>query len=78
MVVLAREAPAAGELLDTDLPSLPVADAEIRLGGKGKLGTKPYTLLANGTPYELEARKAVNTDLIVSALEQAKSGLRAA
>lgn len=59
------------EWLLTDIPIGEVDSIEVG-SSKGKL-TRPVMLIVGGESFELEARKAVNTDTLTSTFEQAKS-----
>jgi hypothetical protein len=55
------------------LSDIPIADVDSIEVGKGAL-TKPVTLTVRGEAFQVEAPRAANTDKLVSAFEQAKSG----
>jgi hypothetical protein len=54
------------------LSAVPIADVDSLEVGKGVL-TRPVTFTVRGTPFQAEAPKAVNTDKLVSAFQQAKA-----
>jgi hypothetical protein len=60
------------------LTEVPIADVDnIEVTGKGVV-TKPITVTVRGEAYHVEAPRAANTDKLLAAFAQAKSGARAA
>jgi hypothetical protein len=55
------------------LSDIPIAEVDSIEVGRGAL-TKPVTLTVRGESFQVEAPKAANTDKLVSAFDQAKSG----
>jgi hypothetical protein len=55
------------------LSDVPIADVDTIDVGKGVI-TKPVTITVRGESFVVEAPKASNTDKLVGAFEQAKSG----
>ena len=53
------------------LTDVPIAEVDSIVVGKGALN-KPVTLTVRGEPFQVEAPRAVNTDKLVEAFEQAK------
>jgi len=58
------------------LSDVPIGEVDSIDVGKGAL-TKPVTLTVRGESFQVEAPKAVNTDRLVKAFEQAKAGAAA-
>lgn len=55
------------------LTNVPIGEVDsIEVGGS-RLATKPLRLTVRGQSFELEVRRAVNTDILISAFEQARS-----
>ena len=59
------------------LTAVPIAEVDSIEAGKAMV-TKPITLTIRGESFQVEAARAVNTDNLVSAVEQAKASERAA
>ncbi|HEY6890478.1 MAG TPA: hypothetical protein VI300_21925 [Solirubrobacter sp.] len=59
------------------LSAVPIGDVDSVVVGKGMV-TKPITVTIRGESFQVEAARAVNTDNLVSAVEQAKGSQRAA
>ncbi|MDA0159043.1 hypothetical protein OM076_02100 [Solirubrobacter ginsenosidimutans] len=59
------------------LSAVPIDDVDSVVVGKGMV-TKPITVTIRGESFQVEAARAVNTDNLVSAVEQAKASKRAA
>jgi hypothetical protein len=59
------------------LSAVPIGDVDSVEVGKGMV-TKPITVTIRGESFQVEAARAVNTDNLVSAVEQAKASQRAA
>jgi hypothetical protein len=60
------------------LTNIPLGEVDSIVVGETRTVTKPVTLTVKGQPYALEVRRAVDTSFMATALQQAKSGLRAA
>jgi hypothetical protein len=56
------------------LTEVPIGDVDSVVAGKGTL-TKPVTFTVRGESFQVEAPKAMNTDKLVAAFEQAKGGV---
>jgi hypothetical protein len=59
------------------LSAVPIDDVDSVVVGKGMV-TKPITVTIRGESFQVEAARAVNTDNLVSAVDQAKASKRAA
>jgi hypothetical protein len=58
------------------LADVPIGEVDSIDVGDVRVATRPVTIKVHGVPIELEVRRAVNTDLLINALAQAKSGTR--
>jgi hypothetical protein len=56
------------------LTDVPIGDVDsIEVGPSTGISPKPVTLIVRGQSFELEARKAINTDKLTSTFQQAKA-----
>jgi hypothetical protein len=56
------------------LTDVPIQDVDSIVVGATRVATRPVTITVRGIPTELEVRRAINTDLLLQAFAQAKSG----
>lgn len=56
------------------LTNVPIGDVDSIQVGDSRLMTRPVTVTVQGESFELEVRRAVNTDTLINAFAQVKSG----